>query len=1139
MAHLKILIIGLSVLLGVFSSLSAQIITVTNGNDSGPGSLREAISTAASGDTIIFAPGVTEVTLTSAELIIGSDLSITGGGVTVTRDALAQPFRILQVSPEVTASISGLAILRGETPLLQDGGGILNLGTLILENCTVDSNYTNDNGGGIYNGGNASLNNCIIAGNQTDKDGGGIYNLGEAALNHCIITGNQSYDDGGGIYSHSPLALSNCTLSENIAQWGGGFVNNGTATLDSCIIAGNDADANGGGIRNLGGNLTLNNCKINRNNSGIGESGDGGGIDNTGFLTLNSCTVDSNYAEFDGGGIWNEASGDMTLNNCMIRYNESRSDGGGISNEGILAITGAAIMSNTADDGGGIDNRFGGNATISQCTISDNVAGYSGGGGIDNGGNLTMSNCQINGNELAANFPPGSGGINNEGALELRNCVVSGNRAVIFGITDNQGGGVCNNSSGAVTLINCTIAGNEAGGSSGGGIENQGGAFNIQNTIVALNVADSASVIQTDIGGVITSQGYNLIGNIGSENFNAAAGDLVGAPGSPVDPLFVQNAPPAPTSGGNFKLKQNSPAINAGSPDTTGLNLPPLDLTGTLRILDGRIDIGALEFDPFNSLQVEVPDSANVGESLPISVTLPPNIIPQTSQIFFRRGGETFYDVMDLVNSGGNTYTAVIPQSVVTIRGVEYYVVFSVVEQQITFPEINPEENPAIINTFVNSLIPPVSLEQITYRMVSMPLALADRTVLGVFQDNYGAYDPGQWRALRWQSGTALYAEPPDITDQFDPGNAFWLITREGQPFDVQNGRSVDTSQPYPITVQPGWNQIGNPFAFPVDWNLIINAHLVEAPRYWDGQQYQPPQFILEPWEGYFVRNPDTINSVVLLIPPVESSGELPKRGALKLSASKNSYTQGEFVLQLKLTAAGANLKDEHNYVGMLSGALSGFDVYDFLQPPSPAKENVCLSIRQDGLAYDGNFMPVSEEGMFWDLQVSTTGSAKNLRLSIEQLHPLPSDFQIWLLDKDDQSSLPILHGEVNLSISKMQDKKSLRLIAGTVEFARTHNEDIFLQPLEFALHQNFPNPFNPETVIPYQLAKRAPVLLEIYNILGQRVATLVNEVQKAGRYSLAWNGRDKGGNRVASGIYIYRLKAGTYVETRKMVLTR
>jgi len=190
-------------------------------------------------------------------------------------------------------------------------------------------------------------------------------------------------------------------------------------------------------------------------------------------------------------------------------------------------------------------------------------------------------------------------------------------------------------------------------------------------------------------------------------------------------------------------------------------------------------------------------------------------------------------------------------------------------------------------------------------------------------------------------------------------------------------------------------------------------------------------------------------------------------------------------------------------------------------------------------LAFDGNFTPVSENGMFWDLEVTTTGSAKNLLLNIEQLHPLPADFQIWLLDKEDEASLPLSNGGASLSISKNQEQKQLRLITGTEAFAQTHNEDIFLQPLDFALQQNFPNPFNPETTIQYQLARRAPVLLEIFNILGQRVATLVNEVQKAGKYSLVWNGRDQHGNRVASGLYIYRLKADTFVETRKMVLTR
>lgn len=96
--------------------------------------------------------------------------------------------------------------------------------------------------------------------------------------------------------------------------------------------------------------------------------------------------------------------------------------------------------------------------------------------------------------------------------------------------------------------------------------------------------------------------------------------------------------------------------------------------------------------------------------------------------------------------------------------------------------------------------------------------------------------------------------------------------------------------------------------------------------------------------------------------------------------------------------------------------------------------------------------------------------------------------------------------------------------------------------PSDYALHQNYPNPFNPGTDITYQLsAVRSAVhtTLKIYNILGQEVRTLVNESQKPGSYIITWDGRDEYGNEVSGGLYFYRLEAGEWTATRRMLLLK
>jgi len=88
--------------------------------------------------------------------------------------------------------------------------------------------------------------------------------------------------------------------------------------------------------------------------------------------------------------------------------------------------------------------------------------------------------------------------------------------------------------------------------------------------------------------------------------------------------------------------------------------------------------------------------------------------------------------------------------------------------------------------------------------------------------------------------------------------------------------------------------------------------------------------------------------------------------------------------------------------------------------------------------------------------------------------------------------------------------------------------------PLTYALYQNYPNPFNPTTTIKYSIPNTERVTLKIYNILGQEVATLVDEEQKPGVYELKFDA----GN-LASGVYFYRLKAGGFTAVKKMMLVK
>ncbi|MBE0556475.1 MAG: ammonia-forming cytochrome c nitrite reductase subunit c552 [Proteobacteria bacterium] len=93
--------------------------------------------------------------------------------------------------------------------------------------------------------------------------------------------------------------------------------------------------------------------------------------------------------------------------------------------------------------------------------------------------------------------------------------------------------------------------------------------------------------------------------------------------------------------------------------------------------------------------------------------------------------------------------------------------------------------------------------------------------------------------------------------------------------------------------------------------------------------------------------------------------------------------------------------------------------------------------------------------------------------------------------------------------------------------------------PTEFALEQNYPNPFNPTTEIRFAVAKAGPVLLEIYDLTGRVVATLVNQDLPAGTHRVVWNAKNNRGESLSSGVYLYRISSSDFVSTKKMVLLK
>ena len=113
------------------------------------------------------------------------------------------------------------------------------------------------------------------------------------------------------------------------------------------------------------------------------------------------------------------------------------------------------------------------------------------------------------------------------------------------------------------------------------------------------------------------------------------------------------------------------------------------------------------------------------------------------------------------------------------------------------------------------------------------------------------------------------------------------------------------------------------------------------------------------------------------------------------------------------------------------------------------------------------------------------------------------------------------------------------QIITVTENDGVTGIEDKFNIPSNLTLNQNYPNPFNPSTTISYALPKLSSVTIKIYNMLGEEIAILVNNIKPAGEHSVIWDGKDHSGQQIPSGLYVYKINAGSTSSSKKMIFLK
>lgn len=327
----------------------ASTLAVTNTNDSGAGSLRQAIidANANSDSNVIELSATGTIDLQSPLPTLNTDMTINGPGadeLTVRRDGGGE-YGIFVVPSGSAVSISGLTISNGYAPgdSLPGGGGIYNLGELELTDSTVSGNHTNNFGGGILNSWQDATH------------------YGVAELDNVTVIDNSTFFLGAGVMNDGEMTITNSTVSDNgPASYAGGVYNDGTLTMSGSTVSGNNGGAQGGGFMNdYQGTATITNSTISGNVVGSQSTAGspGGGIYNTNgsVLTLSDSTVTNNSANF-GGGIQNDGDSTATIGGTIVAGNTAFNPTNHTSSDvfGDFASQGYNLIGRT-DDASGFD----------------------------------------------------------------------------------------------------------------------------------------------------------------------------------------------------------------------------------------------------------------------------------------------------------------------------------------------------------------------------------------------------------------------------------------------------------------------------------------------------------------------------------------------------------------------------------------------------------------------------------------------------------------------------------------------------------------------------------------------------------------------------------------------------------------
>ncbi len=588
----------------------------------------------------------------------------------------------------------------------------------------------------------------------------------------------------------------------------------------------------------------------------------------------------------------------------------------------------------------------------------------------------------------------------------------------------------------------------------------------------------------------------------------------------------------------------------------TGFARPGGDIAGpTIAITS----IGDSLFQPPISLE---PIIHPASEQLTVQARIADPSGVEEATFFFRQGGTQPFSSSAMTPGEPSTYQTEVPGNQIADRGLEYYIT--------ALDSLgNPRRSPSIGAYGVRVRLPAPGLQQPIaassaqsgYQLVSTPLQLADPSSSTVLA-SLGAYDSEVWRLWSLKSNYAEFTGADQYQEHrtgvpLTPGSAFWLISRDGGTLSTEEATTISTLQPFSIVLHDGWNFVSNPFNFDVPRaQIFLDGVPVPENRLKAFQNGWINSPTMQPFKGYAVDAGEG-GSVTLTIDPAPDLREQARKtpglaGPGETREEAPMAYEATYDWAIRIRAETRTAFDTENFLAVSGEASPSWDRMDLPEPPVIGEfVSVYFPHREWGTIharYEADVRPPPVQGDTWRAEVAT-GTPQIVTLSFEGISDVPARYSIQLIDERTQSTLDLRQYDTHTVRSAgYGEGYPLSIVVGLNDFVEDHADGLGLVPGTFELDQNYPNPFNPTTSIRYGVSSASTVTLEVYNLVGQVVATLVDQEWKdAGYHVSTWDARADDGSQVASGLYLYKISVAPtegsserpFTMTRKMMLIK